>query len=105
MSEKTVDLQPGDSMTKLVTVQEYLRASDRPLVLMIPPDRPDEVILLWKGLALGAIESISLTVTKGKVVVRIMRHTPSNLFVTTSEVAEKAWDEMAAAGIQIEERN
>jgi hypothetical protein len=76
---------------------------ERPLQLRIQPGAPDRTLLLWKGVPMGMIDNIEISLSSSHTKIYLVKRCPANHLFTAPSISP-AWEEMAAAGIQIVEQ-
>lgn len=69
---------------------------ERPLEVRIDPSSPMEALVVWKGVLLGALREVVLTIDGETSRVRIIRS-------ASASREEAVWDEMREAGIEVED--
>lgn len=93
--------------TKMMALSAVLSDVSRefPLAVLADPSSVGVMILTWRGVPIGPLAGIEISAGPSGTRVSIRKGVYSGALLQESEERRKAWYEMAAAGIQIEEKS
>lgn len=95
-----------EQVTKMMTLSAALAdvSNTLPLSIIMDPATPGVIILTWRGVPIGPLAGIEISADHSGTKISIRKGMFNGVFIYENEARKRAWDEMAAAGIQVEEK-